>query len=166
MQGLVRRTMGLAALLTAAGAMAAAPAAAQNPRFVREFIAETQGILAEVDASRKRFEADLGDTGGQGRPAASDPAAMERFQKNFGGTMEKFGSRVKKLAEGRQRAERTMSQKEVQFTGQVHGDLLKLMQQVAMSKLVVAEPAPRRAAFFEEMGKQTEALRKKLREYQ
>jgi hypothetical protein len=158
--------MGIAFCLGAVGLLWATGAGAQNPRFVREFIAETNGILAEVDTARSRFAADLGDPAGQGRPAASDPAAMERFQKNFGGTMEKFGSRVKKLAEGRQRAERTMSQKEVQFTGQVHGDLLKLIQQVAMSKLVVTEPAPRRAVFFEEMGKQTEALRKKLREYQ
>lgn len=159
--------MGLVAFLAAAGALAAGPAGAQNPRFVREFIAETQGILAEVDATRRQFAAELGDPARQGQPPAGDPQkTAERFQQYFGGTMEKFGGRVKKLNEDRRRAERTLSEKEAQFTGEVYGDLMKVMQRVATSQLLLTEPPARRAAFFEEIGKQAEALRKKLQAYQ
>ena len=159
------RAIGLGGLLVA-GALAARPADAQNPRFVRDFVADTQGILAEVDATRKQFEAELADPARQGRPPAADPQkATERFQQTFGGTMEKFGVRVKKLNENRRRAERTLSQKEAQFTGEVYGDLMKIMQRLAASQVQLTEPPARRAAFFEEVGKQAETLRKKLQAY-
>lgn len=167
MRSVMRKAVGLGVFLAAAGAMAAVPANAQSPRFVREYIAETQGILAETEVARKKFEVELGDADRPARaPAGAPGVGVERFQKSFGGTMEKLRGRVKKLNESRQRAERTLSPKEAQFTGEVQGDLMNLMQRMAMSQLLVTEPPPRRAAFFEEIGKQAEVLRRKLQAYQ
>ena len=157
-----------AATLAALGAALAAPAGAENRRYVREFITESQALLGDVEATRTQLATSLGTAPPGGRPDPSrDPMGdLGSFYQRFGGSIDRVIAKMRKLSEGRQRAEKTLSPEEAQFTAKVQGDLLRMVQQLSLLQVIVNDAPDRRALFFEDLGRQAEAVRRKLREYQ
>ncbi len=162
------RPLAVGAALVALGATLAAPAGADNRQYVRDSIIESQALLGDVEAARAQFATGLGTAPPGGRPDPSrEPMGNQgAFNQQLGGSMHRVGAKMRKLSEGRQRAEKTLSPKEAQFTAEVHRDLLRIVQQLSRSRLMVTESPDRRTLFFEDIGRHAEAVRRKLREYQ
>ncbi len=160
------RTMAAAAALAVFGTALAGPAAAENRRFVRDFVAESRTLLGDVDAARQQLATNLGTPSGRPDPSRKAGASMEQFHRSFAGSMGRVGGKLRRLSESRQRAENTLSQREAQFTGEIQGDLRRIVQRLSVSQLMLTESPARQAQFFEDIGKQAEAVRRKLQEYQ
>ncbi len=104
--------------------------------------------------------------GGRPDPSRQSMGDAGPFQQQFGGSIDRVIGKMRKLSEARQRAEKTLSPREAQFTVEVQGDLRRMVQQLSLSQVIANDAPDRRALFFEDIGRQAEAVRRKLREYQ
>ncbi len=160
--------MAVGAALLALGAALVASAGAENRRYVRDFISESQALVGDVEATRTQLASSLGGTGPGGRPVPprQPTGSLGSFDQQSGGSIDRIIAKMRKLSEGRQRAEKTLSAKEAQFTAEVQGDLRRMVQQLSLSQVTANDAPDRRALFYGDLGRQAEAVRRKLREYQ